>query len=121
MGMFDRDKMMAPDGPLKNWAGEGGVFILWDIEHKGTIPTDLDPETDITHLVVSVLDAPDNKAIVSMLGEGPKQRAAEKADGDLPAVCRALTVPTKDDGKSDAYVFNFIEPYDGQKKVKATA
>lgn len=112
MGMFDRDKLMAPNGPLKEWAGVDNEFILWDITlMDGTIPTDLG-EAEICHLVVSPVDAPDNKATVSMLGDIAKRRAQEKEDGDLPAVCVTAMVPSKDSGKQDAFVFRFVREYE---------
>lgn len=119
MGMFDRDKLMAPNGPLKEWAGVGNQFILWDIELKdGTIKTELG-EAEICHLTVSFVDSPDNKAVCSMLGDIAKQRAEEKADGDLPAIVETAMVPSKDASKQDAFVFRFVEKYEPKTRAKA--
>lgn len=115
MGMFDRDKLMAPNGPLKEWAGVDAEFILWDIRlMPGTIKTEIG-EAEICHLDVSPVDAPENRATVSMLGDIAKERALAVEDGELPAVCVTRIVPSKDKAKQDAFVFQWVKDYSPAK------
>lgn len=117
MGMFDKDKLFAPDGRLIDWATDDTPFILWDMEYRGDIDTPDGPtETaPIVWLTVSTPDNPDAKDIVSMVGDLAKQKAEAKADGDLPAVVVAKHVDSSIEGGQQAYVINFYAEYEAPK------
>lgn len=125
-GMFDKDKLFAPEGQLRNWVDDDQEFILREIEYKGEIETN-DGPTDkaaMVWLYVSPLDVPDKIDIVSMVGDYAKGKAEErqKAMGDgndeLPAVVVTQHVESSVSGGNDAYVFTFKREYlkgDGAK------
>lgn len=124
MGMFDKDKVFAPDGQL-NDSGGGGFANMGDefILHDCWIQTeefefDKD-ETPIpmAHLVVAKKASPDEKKTVSTLSGPICDKVKEKADGDLPAVVRLESVPSKnaDKGWNEAVVIRFIEPFQPKK------
>lgn len=125
MGMFDKDKLFAPDGPMKDWASDNTPFILWDIEYRGEVPTP-DGPTDtapIVWLTVSTPESPNSKDVVSLLGDNIKEKAESKQDGDLPAMCVMKHVDSSyGDGAQKAYVLNFHGDYlpgEGKAKEKA--
>lgn len=114
MGMFDKDKSMAPDGPMQNWVDDGTEFIVYDcfIKDENFAIGDEDGTTvPMAHWVVAPLDAPDNRATVSTIGSAMAEKVRNKADGDLPAVVVTDHVPT--DQPSPAYVLRFVRAYEG--------
>lgn len=116
MGMFDKDKVFAPDGQLN---GEGGFaqlgdeFILYDCEIK-TEEFQFDPNEKaipMAHLTVATKLKPDDKKVVSSLSGPICEKVREKEDGDLPAIVRVQSVPASKKEFNDAVVLQFIEPY----------
>jgi hypothetical protein len=125
MGMFDKDKVFAPDGLLKDFApadsnGSAGTkFILWDCEIKDeNFVTDIGT-TPMTHLTVATLIDPEDKKVVSALGEPIANKVREREEGDLPAICQTRIVETKNEAYSDAFVIQFVESYDPTEGVEA--
>lgn len=126
MGMFDKDKVFAPDGQLNGAeGGEGGFatlgdeFILWDCwiqEEEFQFDPNDDKKIPMAHLVVSQKLTPDAKKTVSSLSGPICAKVQEKADGDLPAIVRLQSVPASQKSWNDAVVLQFIEPYDKKSK-----
>jgi hypothetical protein len=122
MGMFDKDKVFAPDGQLNDsdgggFANMGDEFVLWDCEVK-TEEFEFDPTEDaipMAHLTVSKKISPDEKKVVSTLSGPICEKVREKEDGDLPAVVRLQSVPAKKKEFNDAVVLQFIEPFQLKK------
>lgn len=114
MGMFDKDKVFAPDGQLGNWINADQEFILWDawIQTEEFEPQGADKPIAMAHLVVSTGDMPEKRETVSTLASPICDKIREKADGDLPAVVKWYTVPAKQKGFSDAVVLQFVAPYE---------
>lgn len=117
MGMFDKDKVFAPDGQLEQWAELGSEFVLWDcwiqdenFEFDPTAKGD-EGKAAMSHLVVSKKVTPDEKKTVSSLGGVIAEKVKAKEDGDLPAVVRLESVPASKKGFNDAKVLRFIEPF----------
>jgi len=114
MGMFDKDKVFAPDGPMDKWVDEGTEFILWDARVKdeafeaqeGVIVT-------MCHWDVSPLESPENVATVSTIGSAMAQKAKDNDGSDLPAVVKTARVPS--DKGNDAYVLTFVRAYEPKK------
>lgn len=123
MGMFDKDKKMAPDGYLTDYAP---VPQLKDNEERATgpkfalmgakivdeqWPTD-DGTTPMAHLAVCGVTAkgePDGEIkIVSALGDSICNKIKDKEDGDLPAIVETQRVKNKKDGFSPAFVIHFV-------------
>ena len=118
MGMFDKDKLFAPDGAMKDWSENGKPFILWNVEVKETeIPTPNGPtdSAPIVWLTVSTVDSPDAKDTVSMIGDNIKEKAEAMEPGDLPALCITKTVPSSIESGQDAYVLNWYGDYEPAK------
>lgn len=122
MGMFDKDKVFAPDGQLNDdqgggFAKPGDEFILYDCEIK-TEEFEFDPSEKpipMAHLTVASKLHPDDKKVVSSLSGPICEKVREKEDGDLPAVVRLQTVPAKKKDWNDATVLQFIEPFQPKK------
>jgi hypothetical protein len=122
MGMFDKDKVFAPDGQLNDkegggFANMGDEFILWDCEIK-TDDFEFDPNEKpipMAHLTVAKKMHPDEKKVVSTLSGPICEKVREKEDGDLPAVVRLQSVPASKKEFNDAVVLQFIEPYSKSK------
>lgn len=120
MGMFDKDKVFAPDGQLNGegaFAQLGDEFILWDCEIK-TEEFEYNPGEDpipMAHLMVSTKLKPDDKKTVSSLSGPICEKVKEKEDGDLPAIVRLQSVPASKKDWNDATVLQFIEPYTKSK------
>lgn len=123
MGMFDKDKLFAPEGPMKDWSEDGTPFILWDIEVKETeIPTPNGPtdSAPIVWLTVSTTGSPDKRDVVSMIGDNIKEKAEAMEPGDLPALCVTKEVDSSIEGGQKAYVLNWHGDYSpmGEKAAK---
>lgn len=122
MGMFDKDKVFAPDGQLNGdgdagWAQPGDEFVLFDCEIK-TEEFEFDPAEDkipMAHLTVAKKSSPDEKKVVSSLSKPICEKVREKEDGDLPAVVRLQTVPASQKSWNEAVVLQFIEPFQPKK------
>src|ERR1700760_240139 len=69
MGIWDKDKSFAKDGPLKDWAGVGNKFILWGAEMVNPVFETNLGTAPMVHLDVSNLGAPDNHSSVSVIGD----------------------------------------------------
>lgn len=125
MGMFDKDKLFAPDGQLNSddgsgFAQPGDEFVLWDC-HIQTETFEFDPNEDaipMAHLVVSKTTDPESKKTVSTLSKPICEKVREKEDGDLPAIVRLQTVPASQKSWNDAVVLQFISEY--KPKAKAS-
>lgn len=125
MGMFDKDKVFAPDGQLNGEGGgpggfaeAGDEFILYDCEIK-TEEFEFDPTEDkipMAHLVVAKKMSPEDKKVVSTLSKPICEKVREKADGDLPAIVRLMSVPASQKSWNEAVVIQFIEPFQPKKK-----
>lgn len=123
MGMFDKDKVFAPDGPLASWVDDEQDFILRDIEVVGEVdtpdgPTDTAP---MVHLKVSALDSADTVKTVSWVGDIAAKKAGEKDEGDLPAIVRMKHVESSIPNGNDAYVLQFVDEYKAPTAPKAKA
>lgn len=121
MGMFDKDKMFAPDGKLSDWIDENKEFILWDaiIKTEEFRPEGADKDIAMSHLTVSTLDMPAKKEIVSSLSGPIADKVRSKTNGDLPAVVKWFTVPSSKSGFSDAVVLQFVGPLSDANAAKA--
>lgn len=119
MGMFDKDKVFAPDGELGQFANLGDEFILWDcwIQTEEFEFREGEKPIPMAHLKVSQKMTPEQQKVVSSLSGPICEKIGEKEDGDLPAVVRLLSVPAKNKEWNDAVVLQFIEAYD--KKAKS--
>lgn len=114
MGMFDKDKVFAPDGPMDKWVDDGVEFIVWDCRVVDEAFDVGDGNTaTMVHWDVSALDAPDNVATVSTIGSAMAEKAKAKGDDDLPAVVKTKHVET--DYPSAAYVMQFERAYEAPK------
>ena len=113
MGMFDKDKLFAPNGQLREWVDNDVPFILRDMEYRGDIETPNGPTATapIVWLHVSPKDSPGKTDIVSMVGDLAKEKAEAKSDGDLPCMVVAKNVPSSIEGGNDAYVINWYGDY----------
>lgn len=120
MGMFDKDKVFAPDGPIKDWIETGKDFILWDAEIRAEeFETELSARQikagsaskhpPMVHLKVSTLDAPTEIKVVSAIGDTIGNKVREKEDGDLPAIVRTEQVDSN--YETQAFVLRFVAPY----------
>lgn len=128
MGMFDKDKVFAPDGRLDEVyppgptdSREGPQFVLWGVEDKGEFKLDngLDNTPYMTWLTVSDRLTPEDKKVVGTLSGPIHDKALEAEPSDFPAVVRSLKVSTD---FNDAQVLQWIEPYnDGETKTTAKA
>lgn len=121
MGMFDKDKLFAPDGKMRDWAELDSPFILWDIGYKGEVetpdgPTDSAP---IVWLTVSTQASPDTKNTVSMIGDIIKEKAEALEPGELPALCVVKEVDSSIPGGNRAFVLNYYGDYKPSAKAKA--
>lgn len=126
MGMFTKDKKMAPDGYLTEFApapdltdgqqyADGTEFILWGASVADEEwPTDIGTTT-MCHLAVAHKDTPDDIKIVSALGAPIGDKVKDKEDGELPALVRSRKVKNKKEGFGDAFVINFIAPHKGKE------
>ena len=117
MGTWDKDKLFAPNGPMKDWVDDETEFIVRGIEYKGEIevkdgPT---PKAHMTWFSVSPMGSPDKVDVVSMLGDLAKQRADDAEPDDFPAVCITRKVPSGANPDVMAHVVNFVRMYDGDK------
>jgi len=117
MSIWDKDKAFAPDGQLNEFAPAGTKFVLYSAEM-------IDPifDTDIgtapmVHLTVADLQSPDDKKVVSTIGDTNATKFFDKDsdwkskvdDGDLPAIVETRNVPSKQESFSDAFVIRFID------------
>lgn len=112
-GMFDNDKVFAPDGQLDGFTGFGEEFILWDCWIQ-TEEFEFDPKEDkipMAHLVVSRKMTPEDRKVVSSLSGPICEKVRLKQDGELPAIVTYESVPSQKKGFSDAKVIRFREPY----------
>lgn len=116
MGMFEKDKLFPPDGRLDEMfppgavdKPEGAQFVLWAVEPKGTLTTDIGP-AQMTWLQVSTVDKPDQRYTVGTLSEAIAEKAKEAEASDFPAVCRSQTVSTEKG--NDAFVIQWIKPFE---------
>jgi hypothetical protein len=122
MGMFDKDKVFAPDGILNGQGGFadfGEEFILFDCEIK-TEEFKFDPNEagiPMAHLTVAKKMTPEQTKIVSSLSGPICDKVREKADDDLPAVVRLESVPASKKEYNDAVVIRFLEAYDAKSKA----
>lgn len=120
-GMFDKDKVFAPDGQLNGegaFAKFGEEFILYDAEII-TEEFEFDPNEDpipMAHLTVAHKISPEDKKVVSTLSSPICEKVRSKEEGDLPAIVRLEQVPPKNKGWSEATVIRFIEPFLTGKK-----
>ena len=120
MGMFDKDKVFAPDGAMDKWVSEGDRFIVFACEVKDRNfqwGSSEDDTATMVHWTVAALDAPENKAVVSTIGSAMAEKADSAEDGDLPAV--VVTDRVESDKGNPAYVMKFVEAYEVQTKAKA--
>lgn len=123
MGMFDKDKVFAPDGKLDDFAEQGQEFILWDclIQTEEFTYDEKEKPIPMAHLVVSHTNSPEDKKTVSSLSGPICNKVREKDDDDLPAIVRLEVVPASKDSWNDATVIKFIEAYAESKSKAATA
>lgn len=116
MGMFDKDKVFAPDGRLDEKyppgptdSREGSQIVLWGVEDKGDFETELGTAR-MTWLTVSDLLFPEDKVVVGTLGSAIAEKVKEAESTDFPAVVKVLKVSS--DNGNDALVLNWIREYD---------
>jgi hypothetical protein len=122
MGMFDKDKVFAPDGrldevypPGETDSREGPQFVLWAVEDKGDFETELGTAR-MTWLTTSDLLTPEDKKVIGTLSKPIAEKAAEADAKDFPCVVRCLKVSTD---FNDAMVLQWIREYDdGEAKPK---
>lgn len=115
MGMFDKDKVFAPDGRLDEVfppgptdSREGPQFVLWAVEDKGKFATEIG-EADMTWLTVSDLLTPEDKKVIGTLSKPIAEKAAEAEASDFPCVVKCLKVSTD---FNDAMVLQWVREYD---------
>jgi hypothetical protein len=109
MGMFDKDKEIGII--LNTWTSEETPFILWEARIiREDFPTNLGPAVQ-AELVVSKLDAPQDRYKVTTLGSAITSKVREAEADDFPAIVQTKMVDTK--WGRDALVLSFLKPYDG--------
>lgn len=116
MGMFDKDKVFAPDGRLDELyppgptdSREGSQIVLWAVEDKGDFETELGTAR-MTWLTVSDLLFPEAKKVVGTLSSAIAEKVKEAESSDFPAVVKVLKVSS--DKGNDAMVLNWLREYD---------
>lgn len=126
MGMFDKDKVFAPDGRLDELypvgpldSREGKSFVLWGVEDKGEfkIENDLDGDPNMTWLTVSDVLTPEDKKVVGTLSGPIAEKAKDAEPGDFPCVVRHIEVSTD---LTPAKVLQWLRDYDDGEPKKAT-
>lgn len=122
MGMFDKDKVFAPDGRLDEVyppgdldTREGPQFVLWGVVPKGDFETDIGV-AQMTWLIVSDLLEPESKKTIGTLSAPIAAKAAEAETSDFPCVVKPLKVSTD---QQPALVLQYVRQYDdGEGKTK---
>ena len=116
MGMFEKDKLFAPDGRMTDAVKENEDFILVDAEIVSeSFETDLGNAT-MTHLsIVAIDDLEGNVRKVSTLSSPIAEKIKGKEEGDLPAVVRWKMVETE---MNDACVLQFVRELEDQEKER---
>lgn len=119
MGVWDKDKSFAKDGPLKDWAGVGNKFILFGVTMVNpTFETSIGT-APMMHLEVANLPAPDNKSEVSAIGDTNATKFFDKDDnwkskvdkGDFPAIVECIEVESSEEAFGNAYVIRFVDAF----------
>lgn len=121
MGMFDKDRVFGGDR-LDEEFEDGIPFLLLDAEVVAEgIDTGNDlPPASKTMLIVAHLKGGNpggpvegEPKVVGTLASAIADKVRLKSDGDLPAVVETQTVPSKDAGRNDAKVLQWVAAWDG--------
>lgn len=124
MGMFDKDKVFAPDGRLDEVyppgpvdSREGPTFVLWGVEPKGVfeVENQIENNPEMTWLTVSEVLSPEDKKVIGTLS-GPIAEKAKQAEAtDFPCVVRSILVKTE---FNDSNVLQWVREYDDGEPPK---